>query len=1128
MKYLECPDLHFDTKWIDTMDTVFTAIEKAAQEQEVDFIALPGDLYNRPVYASDQGGINKLRGYIRRLTKICPVVAVYGTPSHEAPGSLEPLVDVGLIILQPGKMYGYRKNSGDCDVYDLASYPSKPTDYPSAILFGVPELSKKNIQSQLQLPAEQANAEAVNLFKNYITEFVAPMRMKHKDVPAIMLMHGNVSDSKRDNETDVILKASDIVIHTEDLEIANLDRVSLGHIHTPWESEKISAGYAGSWGTSWGEVGFNPGMNLVEITGYKTGGTTRISGNDNMIQNIEHLPSKFGSTITRIPYGTPERRKILKPLSQYDPDIAYWLHTKNEHDILPDNVHPWSRTTYDVERQETRRVSKEDAEKIKSLKELFKIADANVKKSALDKVDTIQENIEQESHKKIDLQLLCVEISGCTFFNESAVSLDMKSNAAEGITAIRGNNGSGKSSLLSFCTPYPLCVGKDTDSGRDSAIKDFFTARDSYIKKSFDVNGQQHNHLITIKAAHTKSAKVECYLDIEGMPQLDKGSFDEMFSKCEELYGPYSDYLLTTFYVQPLQGKTKAGLMDAGITEIRDLVHNIAGKDRDREKRFTLDKAQETQKEIDRLNSWLDGAEEFQEDPDMVKQRIKEFETLQIEVKKDLATLKAEGENAAEEHEKNIEILRASQAEEERKRKNTYRIYEISSAVENKKRDLDNYKMAIAELSQAKAKIKEDDANRAKNRDIEDAISRNDALRREYENKASEEILYIKEKNQEIQQEYVNQKNELKRDIARYESIIETHKREVASLNKPCENCGYLPTNVEKQIKELQSKIEKENKNLFESKDVLADLNEPDILPEVATTIEPIYEPVEEKCDVLSCSERENLEAVIQKGNEAAARIPVIEESIAELEEESDNLAFETYNIIEGIEDKVAILKQVAETKRNEWQEKHDKLLTTESQINSCRIELEKIEEVKSKIKQTKKDIKTQEKHFEDWQYIAKMLQPSKIPALELEFVLDVIDNEATKIIQPFEQERYSFYTATQKEGKSGTVDKFDIKIHDNVTGKDLSFTKWNPGHKAFFADAYTKALILQRNDRLNRRYDPVIMDESDGPIQPERIADYYEMQKRYWNDTHVLVVSHSPSSHEYVENNIYMEELKK
>src|SRR5690606_14292498 len=131
------------------------------------------------------------------------------------------------------------------------------------------------------------------------------------------------------------------------------------------------------------------------------------------------------------------------------------------------------------------------------------------------------------------------------------------------------------------------------------------------FRSTLTVNGQIHEHLITIKAPHTQNPKTECYLTIDGVPALDKGTFDEMMAKCEDLYGPFSDYLLTTFYVQPQQSKHPSGLMSATMTDIRDLVQSIAGIDREAEKRFALDRVKELTDEAERIATWLEQSADF-------------------------------------------------------------------------------------------------------------------------------------------------------------------------------------------------------------------------------------------------------------------------------------------------------------------------------------------------------------------------------------------------------------------------------------------------------------------------------------------------------------------------------------
>lgn len=1085
MKYLEVPDFHFAPEWADVSIKCAEAVAKAAKEHAVDFIAMPGDIYDHPIMTSDRGGINTLRKIIRKLTDICPVVAVYGTPSHEAPGSLEPLKDVGLVVLEPGKMYGFIKRDimtlQNPKIYVHADTRNNHEFTPDALLFGVPELNKKNIQAQLGLTAEEANAEAVNMFRKYITEFVAPIRSKYPDIPAVMLMHGNVSDSSRENENDIILKASDIVIHTEDLRLANLDRVSLGHIHTPWESKIISAGYAGSWGKSWGETGFLPAMNLVELPG----------------------------NITRIPYGTPERRKIIQPLSFYDPDIAYWLNSKDPNATLPDTVHPWSRVTFDETRQETRRVTQEQAATVKTLSDLFRLADTNVSKSVLDKVDTIEDKIGVATHKKVDVSLQSIEVTGCILFSGKSAKLSL-ADLSNGVIGIRGNNGSGKSSILSFCTPYPLIVGKDTRSGRSSAIKDFFDSPDSKIVKRFQVNGQVHEHIITIKGAHTQSAKVECYLNIDGVPQLDKGTFDEMMTACEQLYGSFNDYLLTTFYVQPLQGKTQAGLMGATMTDIRDLVQSIAGIDRDAEKRHALDRVAELTAEVKRLEAWLTGAQEFEVDPEELKNKITDLEHNMAIIEKEIQDVIAKGSTAREALEIAQEAKRKSDAEAEVKRRDESRIFEIAGAISSAEQTIKE--LSNINASELEKKIADDDAAIANNRKVSDITAKNREALSSWERARDSHIANVRQLNITAKNSYDNEK-------LNYEAKISQEKAVLNSSVDKCPNCGYVDPVV-------LEKIEQAKKDIEEYTQHLAGLKEPEYETEEYTVPKPEPIPSPELLPELDETTRRKYQADLAEARKAETTIATYKEKIRALQDEESQLMSKKYQIDADAIVKVSEAQAVVDDLLNKHRDLTSNKASLKANIEQAKVNLAKAIEVSGKIKQARDDVSKNSADRDDWDYIARMLQPSKIPAIELELVLDNIDAEASRVIEPFHESRYSFRTETQQQGKTGAVDRFDIRIHDNETGREKSFLENSPGQKAFFADAYTKALVRQRNSRMMRRYDPVIMDESDGPIQPELISSYYEVQRRFWTDNRVLVVSHSPTSHEYIEQSINMEDV--
>ena len=1108
MRYLSVPDFHFSPKWAEVSFMIAERVADAARVNNVDLIVLPGDLYDAPIMVTDKGGINTLRKIIKMWLDVCPVVAIEGTPSHDGPGCYGPLEDMGLVLLKPNKAYGLWNGqivdaSHDCEL----------------LLFGVPELDKMSIQARLLLPAERANSKAVELFEQYVTEFIAPMRAMYPMIPALGLLHGNVSDAHKENTSDIILRSSDIVIHTEILELAGLDRWELGHIHTPWESEVISAGYSGYPGIDhnpWGKRDFVPAMNMGDMT-----------------------------TVERIPYGTPMRKKIFKPLDSYDPSIAYWLVSKDPNYQFPEGMHPWSRITFDEERKETRRVTSEQAEHVRTLSDLFRLIDPDVSQDAIELVDTIPES-RAHSGNPVDLRMTSLEVKGCTFFHGKDVNLDL-TKLADGVTAIRGDNGSGKSSLLSFCTPYPLVVGKDTSSGRVSAIKDFFNQKDSFIRKSFIVNGCKHEHLITLKGAHTQSAKVECYLTIDGEPQLDKGSFDEMMETCERLYGPFSDYRLTTFYEQPLQSpKSTSSLMSASMTDIRNLVQNIAGIDREAEKRHALDRLSECEAKASKLMSWVEGAQDMLGSEDVLLDKKAQAIAQRPAIVELMAQLEADGKQIKAELDELQKMKADSDAEAKQKAEDDQRLLRMQSRIEELKHSIVKLDSAKSQIGHIKAKLDANEKAIAEVRAIEAEEHNAKQTVWAWEAKAQEivkaerayqiECDAIRQGNERAVQDFMSQQSKIVRRIGINESEIEAAKRKKEAYTNPCPKCGYIDPDSQKMIDAQVARIESLEADISKAQAELKALVQPQEkqIPEMPDAIskmkaelgeKPVF-ATKQKPATLSTFEVNMLHASLKEAEEADVLIMKAESELKLKADEWDALIRKSYHIDATLQGKLADKEYELSSMRRQWNAENGKLVALEEQVKNAEARLAEIAKQKADIEKARFDIEVQSEKAAIWKYISSMLMPSKIPALELELLLDSIDAEATRIIEPYHDGRFAIRTETQSEGKAGSVDRFDIMVYDGETAEERSFMKFSPGQKAFFSDAYVKALVRQRNERAHRSYTPVIMDESDGPIQPELVGQYYEMQRRYWN-LPVLVVSHSPASHEHIEHMIDIEEVK-
>lgn len=1135
LRYLEVPDVHFDPKWADITEQCINKVIETAREHAVDFIALPGDLFNRPLYATERDGFNRLRELVRRMVAVCPVVAVEGTPSHDGPGCYAPLEDIGLVLLRPGKVYGvWHRFPGVSALIGNVIGPVDVTDeQPDAILFGIPELTTKHVQSALSLPADAANAATLQAFSNYVSDFIAPMHQKYADIPAVALLHGVVSDSRQENETDKIKSRSSLMIHTDMLERAGVDRWTLGDIHTPWESQKISAGYAGFTGIDanpWGKTGFIPAMNVVTIMPRSEVLNAALQDGPPIAMKIDG--GKFGVSVERIPYGTPMRVKVSS-ISMSDTllglihragvpyqrsiselsiqNLAVWLETSDPDATLPAEVHPWSRITYIADRTETRRITEEQAAEIHALRDLFKLADPNVTDAQLAKVDTIPASV-QHTGPRADVSVDSVTVRGCILFKHGA-TMHIEKPREPGITGLIGDNGDGKSSTLAFFTPYPVIFGKDTDSGRASAIKDFFDQPESMIEKSLTIDGVPHHHLITIRGAHTKSPKVECYLEINGIPQLDKGSFDEMQEKCEELYGSMAEYSVTTFYEQPQQSKSNnSGLMSAGKTDIRNIVNNIAGVDRTAEKEYALVQRATIDGEITSKNGWLEGARTFVGDEDEISGEILALKSSIEKTRSDMADsehlgkeLRVAADEAEKYRDKHAEIKREIDRIDGELRQIVDDRMDLNVRIKDAQRAASGREHAeyvIAEHERMTARLAE--LQEAYNSAITEHQKIKDAWQAETDR--------IRERNAEY--------DRIQQRIDTIDQLIGGERHDT------CPHCLNVLPWAESEAKRAEE-LELEKVKLVDTIDGMARVPMPSEPPAMAWD-DTERQQIKRR---LMSDDVESAKRAITLADSAQQHIDMTQFDIKKLDERNTELTARI-NGLSASHDLEATSKythamRALDTARTEYTELKSHLASIETQLAAEQKKLKETRETKQQITDTEQQIATLTDDRSDWDYIARMLQPSKIPALELDLVLDAIDAEATRIIEPFQEGRYSFTTRTQRQGQRGTVDDFDLMIHNNETGREKSFLKFSPGEKAFFNDAYTKALVRKRNERAKRRYDPVIMDEADAPVQPERIEAFYEMQNAYWTDSTVFVVSHNAISHQYMTRTIAARSLQ-
>ena len=1080
IRYLEIPDLSATPKNMSILvDIVFPAILKAARESNIDFALFPGDLHDTNFYLSSE--LNALHDFIQAMLEICPCAGVVGTSGHETEDMYAPLERMGFVLMMPGKTYGFSKESNR--IFETGIQDK----YNDCILFGIPELVPSRIQQ-----------DHYSTHADYLREYVAPMRLQFESIPAILAIHGTISDYSQENEIDPKKKSAAVFVRTDDLAECGLTRVSAGHIHLPWESNKLSCGYAGSWGEDWGCTGFIPAMNMIEI------------------QGIDPLDSPL---ITRIPYGTPRREKIYAPLDSYDPNVAYWLSSSDPFATCPAG-HPWSRVTFDPPKTEAKRITREESEGA-DLPGLFKLIDSNVEPATLVLVKDLDKKTANPPKSPRNVTVERVEVDGCIGFHGKQFVWDI-GLLRDKLNLFDGDNGDGKSFGASFIHPYPDTVGKLPKSGRASSIWEWFDGSGA-IRKKIRLNSENHYHEITIKGQ-----KVSCSLQVEETEILKKGTFEEMRTVCEELYGSFIDYLLTSFYVQPKQGYkvdqkiVEGGLMDASRSEIQKLVQAIAGIDHSQALETANGNVKRIDAEITEKTGWIKGVESVVVDVQSLKDKGEVLSRGYLAMI-DEQTI---AEQALEDKKENFGLLleqqKANEKEIDIKIADQKKLLILSEKENCILDDLDKLVSSLVQMPKNQESIALDDARLARMTDRAQTILRNDKKLNAYDtalnnyNKRLGDLqLKIKVDNNRIKNEYDSRVSLYNSNKAKYQSIID-------HAAKPCENCGEIPyADIKRQLETAKTEL---SKLVLPVGIGLPPI--PDKLPTESAPSLPTLEPViaEEPCVI----NRMAVEAEIKAGLAAQATIEAKQKQLDELTAEITALSEITYDLDDSIDDQV----KNASDKIEALQTQHSTILVEvwklETQIHEIKNQIFASKQRAADLKAATEFVATSTDLLARWKYIAAMLRPDKIPAMELDTVAETIDAEATEILKPWRDGAFAFRTRTQKQGASKIVDDFDIMVHDNSTGIEKSFTSYSVGERAMMNDAYVKALIKIRNERSHIEYSPLISDEADSAVDRKTIQVFYAMQEAYYEDEKVIVISHTPDAKNYIPNKIIVKELCK
>jgi DNA repair exonuclease SbcCD nuclease subunit len=224
MKALMIGDFHLCPQWTKKFAEAVDATMKSAYEERPDIILVCGDLFNGSVRLDDPTVI-EMGKFLRGLSRVAPVVGVYGTLSHDVPGILDvynlfhskaefPVV----LASKPRTVAVYRNRAtGLCLI----------TEFNAAM---DPQLNLDLVAYISLLPVPGLSAERNDPVQSAIDRWIAVAETMHGAVPAdkphILVSHLSVNFCGI--RTGLVIPAE---------KVPKFDLVALGHEHTAPHSQ---------------------------------------------------------------------------------------------------------------------------------------------------------------------------------------------------------------------------------------------------------------------------------------------------------------------------------------------------------------------------------------------------------------------------------------------------------------------------------------------------------------------------------------------------------------------------------------------------------------------------------------------------------------------------------------------------------------------------------------------------------------------------------------------------------------------------------------------------------------------------------------------------------------------------
>lgn len=1155
MKLLHLSDLHYRPADADLALASLRTVRETIEREHVDLVVFAGDMFDRAIHNSQQARLPELLEAWEQICAHCPVVAVSGTPSHDVPGSYDPLLRMeghNFTMLKPGKAYALY----GCGY--VAEWGAREEDYdqPELLILGCPEPSKEWFLADKNGLGREEAAEAVVGGMRGLLLGLGAIRKEHANLPTLFVYHGAVAGATLANGQ--ALRPGGIQIGREDLALVGADYYALGDIHLAQQIGDLPAYYAGSaYPCNWGETD-QKGCWLVELAGAATG---PYEGPDGPVMARGQV-----FVVSRIDFPHPPRVKLIyDDAAKIDGEQIRgrqaWVCVKGrKEDAIDDDAAlrfmfetwgalPGSRFTFEEIPTETVRAG--EIAEARGLSAKLQIYAENSGETPPAGVPEKAEQLEAEAraegtapmglHIRIDRLRLRGAIGVWKGQGVDDVDLDLGAYD-DGLIALLGPNGAGKTTLIENLHPFPELLT------REGKLQDHFRLRDSYRDLTWtDLRtGDVYRSLIQIDGANARGTSGACdyHLYRNGEP-LVNGRRADYEAKIAELFGSLSLYLRSAFVTQR-SSRGAPELSEATKGERKALFRELGG--------------------LDYLQAYADHAKAHRQEHEtalIADQR--EIEVLQRDVaagaglpeqlearrgslaaaRQRIAAIEAEGKDAREAVDKAQTRLASHQAAEVEL--NGLRNQVVVAGRE--RGDLEQHIIACRRAEEQRPELQrkitdyetlkaEEEAQNAKRTDV---LLERERLTTQYRNTLEAhrgEQRKIESRQRELKDQAAALAREKIREMAAVDALAARLQQIV------CPHCGgrfVLGGDTEKaaleakqqRVLDLDCDLVLNEKHAKDAADELAALAAP---PEPML---PVYDetPLQAVRDELAGYDIRTMRAALEQATTAGAQIAAAEARIQTIGQQLMGLqvriaAAEGRLDPEAVDEEAKAARRLLEVEVT-WRQAHGESTALEAEIKALEERIAEIERKQALLAETRKRAAGHETEVSAWRWLERACGPDGIQALELDAMGPGIAAVANRILEAAYGSRFALEFRTTRIGGKGShtkqIEDFQIIVRDSERGGEQPIETLSGGESVWVKRALYDAFGIVRDRATGQRFLTCFQDEADGALDPEARVAYIRMLEAAHAESgrrHTILITHSETAQQMVGQHIDMAEL--